>query len=202
LRDAAGDLIRFPYNIQSFLVPQTHRRPTRSPAVVRGVAPPRSAPLVPPGTLEGLLGHLLRRAQSRLFEAFQVRFARAGFTPGQFGVLLAVAERQAASQSELARALSLERATLGEAVDSLLAAGLVERTRGAADRRTQQVALSRRGAVVVRRVLPAVLAYERALMHGFSATERAAARRVLAHLAGLPAPGAGSRVMRPGRRVR
>ena len=60
------------------------------------------------GLLPSLLGYVLRRAQSAVFDDFANTFAKAGeaLTPGEFGLLVLVDRNAGLSQMALARALA------------------------------------------------------------------------------------------------
>ena len=69
------------------------------------------------GVLDELIGYQIRRAQTRLFAHFQSQLEQLRITPGQFGLLILIAENPGITQVALARAVGIERATLGEFID-------------------------------------------------------------------------------------
>ncbi len=66
-------------------------------------------------------------------------------TPSQLVVLKELAAKGAAQPGELARAAGLKQATISILLDRLQARGLIQRTRGSADRRTVQVQITPEG---------------------------------------------------------
>ena len=56
------------------------------------------------GVLDELLGYQIRRAQTRLFAHFQSQLVQLRMTPGQFGLLILIAENPGITQVALARA--------------------------------------------------------------------------------------------------
>ena len=71
------------------------------------------------GILPDLLGYQLRRAQVTVFQHFAGALGDWNVTPGQLGLLVLVSRNPGISQTALARAVGVERATLGEAVHRL-----------------------------------------------------------------------------------
>ena len=99
------------------------------------------------GLLPSLLGYVLRRAQSAVFDDFANTFAKAGeaLTPGEFGLLVLVDRNAGLSQMALARALGIDRSTLVPILDRLQERGLLMRHRSPTDGRTHALALTPAG---------------------------------------------------------
>ncbi len=76
-----------------------------------------------------------------LRQAFERRIAQSGLTRTQWRMLAYLLRCEGVSQSELARLLDLERATIGQAIDRLEDQRLVERRPCPTDRRVWQVHL-------------------------------------------------------------
>lgn len=106
------------------------------------------------------LGFHLRLAQSKLFQHFQLRLAEFDITPGQSGLLMLIRDNSGVSQSALARAVGVERATLGQSVDVLVKRKLVFRARNDSDQRANAVRLTDAGQEYVDRLIPAIRAHE------------------------------------------
>src|SRR5215216_713763 len=120
--------------------------PKQSPFTTPGMGRP---PVKPPasldrGLLPSLLGYVLRRAQSAVFDDFANTFAKAGeaLTPGEFGLLVLVDRNAGLSQMALARALGIDRSTLVPILDRLQERGLLMRHRSPTDGRTHALALT------------------------------------------------------------
>ena len=103
--------------------------------------------------------------------------------PHEYGLLHALAEEDAASQSELAAALRVHPSNLVALVDGLEAEGLVERRRDPADRRRHVVALTTAGRTRVARARRAVEEAEEDLLAPLEAGERVELQRSLERLA-------------------
>lgn len=122
-------------------------------------------------TLEGLLGFQLRRAQLRLFQHFEAAMAKLAVTPGQAGVLILIEDNPGISQAALARALDIERATLGETIDKLQDRHWVERRRSASDGRSLALYLSASGRKLMPELHCGIARHEADICSMFSAGE-------------------------------
>ena len=118
-------------------------RPTLTSASTdAGSAPGRDRADPPQATACGLLMLRLGRAAGAQIGA---ALAALDMQPHEYGLLHALAEEDAASQSELAAALRVHPSNLVALVDGLEAEGLVERRRDPADRRRHVLALTSAG---------------------------------------------------------
>lgn len=125
------------------------------------------------GLLPVLLGYALRRAQSAVFADFAATFARAGeaLTPGEFGLLELVARNAGLSQTNLARALGIDRSTLVPILDRLQERGILVRRRSPTDGRTHALALTASGRKAQARFARLVRAHEKRIASGLSTAE-------------------------------
>ena len=124
------------------------------------------------GLLDELLGYHLRRAQSAVFQHFALRLGHHQITPGQLGLLVLISNNPGVSQTDLARAVGIERSTLGEFIHRFESRGLVERKASTRDRRRHAVHLSTAGRRFLEAILPEVREHERELGEPLSAQER------------------------------
>jgi len=122
-------------------------------------------------TLDDLFGFRLRMAQVRLFQHFRDNLAAFEITPGQAGLLILTRDNPGVSQSRLARAVQVERATLGQTLESLVARGLVVRERNDSDRRAYALRLSEKGERFVDRLIPAIRDHEAEAASALSPSE-------------------------------
>ncbi|GAB4119462.1 MAG: hypothetical protein Tsb008_22310 [Rhodothalassiaceae bacterium] len=136
------------------------------------------------GTLSSLFGFRLRLAQMRLFQHFRDSLAEFDITPGQAGLLILVHDNPGISQSSLARAIEVERATLGQSIDRLVKRGLVLRERNDSDRRAYALVLSGQGHDFVARLIPAIRRHEAALAANLTESEFAMLEKLLARFLG------------------
>jgi len=140
------------------------------------------------GILDQLLGYQIRRAQMRFFAHFNQRLHHHHTTPGQLGLLLLIAANPGISQVALARAMGIERATLGEFVAKFERQHLVERRGAIADRRSYALHLSRQGQDFLDRCIPDVLQHETDFTSHMTASERATLLSLVIKLADGPQP--------------
>ena len=84
---------------------------------------------------------LMEELTRTLRQAFERRIAQTGLTRTQWRMLAFLLRCEGVSQSELARLLDLERATIGQAIDRLEEQRLVEQRPCPTDRRVWQVHL-------------------------------------------------------------
>jgi len=131
------------------------------------------------GMLDHLVGFHLRRAQQKLFQHFRKTFQAQGISPGQAGILILVHNNPGLSQAALARALNIERATLGEVLDGLASRGWIQRRTTTRDRRAKALYLSPEGTRFLEGVLPRIEAHEQAVVHNLTARESAQLIRLL-----------------------
>jgi len=106
-----------------------------------------------------------------------------GMHPHEYALLHALAEEDAASQSELAAALRVHPSNLVALVDGLEDGGLVERRRDPADRRRHVLALTTAGRVRVARARRAVEDAEEDLLAPLEAGDRIRLQEYLERIA-------------------
>jgi len=135
-------------------------------------------------TLDTLFGFRLRLAQIKLFQHFRATLARFDVTPGQAGVLILTRDNPGISQSRLARAMQVERATLGQTLEGLVRRSLIARERNKGDRRAYALRLSREGEEFVTALLPAIRAHEAEVAGNLTDSELEQLRSLLAKFLG------------------
>lgn len=127
-------------------------------------------------------GFLLRRGHQIAVSIFMEECAKVGLTPPQHGVLIAAAQHPGLSQSDVARLIGFDRATIGQVVRGLEARGFLRRDSAGGNRRNKAVQLTPKGAAALKR---AGLAMERTsarLLSPFNRRQRAAFIGLLARL--------------------
>lgn len=133
----------------------------------------------------------LRLAQAaRVVErAFDEALAGAGGSLPVWLILLNLKIRRPGTQRELAAAVGIREATLTHHLNAMDAAGLVTRTRDAANRRVQVVALTGQGEAAFLRLRDAAIAFDARLTAGFDTADLAALGSLLGRLtANVAAP--------------
>jgi DNA-binding MarR family transcriptional regulator len=129
-------------------------------------------PVVDHGMLTGLVGFHLRHAQIAVFRDFAATIGTLDITPGLFAVLVLIDCNSGLKQTELARAVHLDRSTVVSVIDSLERRGLVTRRTVAHDRRSNALELTAAGAALLKTLKRRVAAHEKRLARDLNARER------------------------------
>lgn len=115
-------------------------------------------------------------------QAFDNQVQPEGLNRTQWRVLAAVIKTPFATQSDIARQLELEPATVGLAVSALVERGYVRRERGEADRRAWQLELSEQVAAILPGLRRAADQTHNRLWTGISSEEKAKLVEVLGRM--------------------
>ena len=75
------------------------------------------------GSVSGIIGYRLRRAQVSVFQQFMARFAEFGLTPAEYSVLALIAANPGSKQTQVGEALGIKRANFVTLVNALEARG-------------------------------------------------------------------------------
>jgi DNA-binding MarR family transcriptional regulator len=135
------------------------------------------------GPLPFNLGHLLRRAQARVFADFADALGEA-VSPAEFGLLTLVAENPGITQVRLAAALSLDKSTLSPALARLTRRGLLKREKLAQDGRLQALRLAPGAEATFDTLRARVEAHEARVGAALDPADHAELLRLLRHLLG------------------
>jgi MarR family transcriptional regulator, transcriptional regulator for hemolysin len=117
------------------------------------------------------IGLQLSQAARAVERAFDEALAEAGGTLPVWLILLNLKIRKPGTQRDLADAVGIREATLTHHLNAMDARGLVTRTRDAANRRIQVVALTEEGEAAFLRLREAALAFDAKLRGGLSAAD-------------------------------
>ena len=128
-------------------------------------------------------GHLMRRCQQIAVSVFLDECRPWDLTPLQFAVLAELNRDGPDDQVGLGGALALDRTTIGVVVKKLEERGLVERSVSEKDRRSKPVSITKKGADLIRDVLPAAEAAQDRMLAPLTASERAQFMRLLGKMA-------------------
>lgn len=112
--------------------------------------------------LDELLGYRLRRASAVMMTDLARSLEPTGLRPTEASVLLAIAANPAVVQSEIGRALGIQRANMTPIVATLLARGLVDRS--ASDGRSKSLVLNEWGQALTREVKARIDTHEAQFM--------------------------------------
>jgi DNA-binding MarR family transcriptional regulator len=125
-------------------------------------------------------GFLLRRGHQIAVSIFMEECAKVGLTPPQHSVLIAAGEHPGLSQSDVARLIGFDRATIGQVVRGLEARGFVRRDSSG---RNKALQLTSKGAAALKRAGVAMERTSARLLSPFNQREQAVFMALLARLA-------------------
>ena len=129
------------------------------------------------------IGLRLSQAARAVERAFDEALGEAGGTLPVWLILLNLKIRKPANQRELAEAVGVREATLTHHLNAMDARGLVTRTRDAANRRVQVVALTEAGEAAFARLRDTATAFDAKLRAGLADADLATLSTLLGHLA-------------------
>ena len=135
------------------------------------------------------IGLRLSQAARAVERAFDEALGKAGGTLPVWLILLNLKIREPANQRELAEAVGVREATLTHHLNAMDARGLVTRTRAAANRRVQVVALTEAGEAAFVRLRHAAIAFDARLRAGLTDADIATLSNLLGHRAANAGPG-------------
>jgi MarR family transcriptional regulator for hemolysin len=141
---------------------------------------------MPPAFPEGFrvpIGLRLNQAARAVERAFDEALTGAGGTLPVWLILLNLKVRRPANQRELAEAVGIREATLTHHLNALEERGLITRSRVAANRRVQVVALTDAGEAAFLRLRDAAIAFDAKLRSGLSDADKSHLEALLGTLA-------------------
>jgi MarR family transcriptional regulator for hemolysin len=128
------------------------------------------------------IGLRLTQAARVVERAFDEALGEAGGTLPVWLILLNLKIRKPANQRELAEAVGVREATLTHHLNAMDASGLVTRTRDAANRRVQVVALTEAGEAAFLRLRDTAIAFDARLRAGLADADLATLSTLLGQL--------------------
>lgn len=131
--------------------------------------------------------HLLHRCQQFAADLHAREMGRSGLTARQVTVLAAVEQHDGASQTDLVALTGIDRSTLADMIQRLLARDLLMRKRAENDQRANTVHLSAKGAKALKTALGAVARAEARVLEALPAPKRPEFVRLLATIASAAA---------------
>jgi MarR family transcriptional regulator, temperature-dependent positive regulator of motility len=135
--------------------------------------------------------HLLHRAHQAVGQIFAAGMRTNDLTPRQLAVLVAVAENEGLSQTDLVGRTGIDRSTLADVVKRLKGKGLLQRRRTKEDARAYAVKLTEEGHKVLRTAEPLAKRVEERILDALPAKRRAEFMSALASIVStLEAPAA------------
>ena len=116
--------------------------------------------------------HLLHRAGQCAGDVFQSEMRTEDLTPRQYAVLVAVAENEGLSQTNLVEMTGIDRSTLADILRRMLKKGLVQRRRTKEDARAYAVKLTEEGRRILRSAEPMARRVDDRILQALPATQR------------------------------
>lgn len=108
--------------------------------------------------------HLLRRAWQYAGDIYSEEVGGVGLTHRQFTVLLAVAQNEGASQTDLVGLTGIDRSTLADLVARLIKRNFLQRKRTKEDARANSIKLSAAGKRALKSTQPGALSADKKLL--------------------------------------
>jgi DNA-binding MarR family transcriptional regulator len=125
------------------------------------------------GVLEDLLGFRLRRSSARLSRGLSERLVNKGVRPGGFASLALIAANPGICQTDLARDIGSDKASVVSIIDELEGKGLAVRERSVTDRRRHALHITPAGKKMLREMTALARQTEAPMHEIMSETERA-----------------------------
>jgi len=116
--------------------------------------------------------HLLHRASQAVEVVFATGMQTNDLTPRQLAVLVAVAENEGLSQTDLVERTGIDRSTLADVVKRLKGKGLLTRRRTKEDTRTYAVKLTEEGQRLLRAAEPLAKRVDERILDALPAKQR------------------------------
>jgi DNA-binding MarR family transcriptional regulator len=136
----------------------------------------------PPETLTAKIGYLLKHVQARFQSIQQEALTPLGLNGRLLAVLIVADEHAPELQQRIGERLGVDRTTMVALIDSLEAAGFVERRSDPNDRRGRLVHVTSKGKRAISEGLEASARVESTFLESLSPSERETFRKVLAKL--------------------
>lgn len=118
------------------------------------------------------VGRMLNQLAKRLSAEMEVRLKALGLTLNSFFILMTLIESEGLTQSELGKRLNIPAYSITRLIDSMQAAGLVERREDPTSRRNHLIFLRARGKSIAPEVRKIVEQVNNQLLAGLSDSER------------------------------
>lgn len=141
-----------------------------------------SGPQVDPGALSGFIGYAMKRAYMTIHADFLASLEHLDLRTGTFSALSIIVDNPDISQSQLARALAIERSGVVLIVDHLEGRDLIGRHRVPGDRRAYALRATLAGRHLRDQAVEAIREHEARVLSRLGDREQAELRALLARL--------------------
>lgn len=135
-------------------------------------------------SLRNVPGHLIRRSQQRAVDLFVAEVGENGPNPRQFAFLVNVFLSPGLSQTALVEASAIDRSTLMEVLRRMIDKGMIRKTRTKEDQPANALYITDAGIHLLENAVESTERAQQRILAPLPATERAAAMKILAALAG------------------
>lgn len=153
-----------------------------------------------PSTLNDSPSHLLHKVLQRALGIYaEEAGAEASLTQRQYALLAAASEADNPSQTDLVAMTGIDRSTLAELTARMIAKGLLERERSAADGRAKTVRLTEAGRAALDEARPRVKAADKRILALLPKPKREGFLKLMARLAEEPEKPAKARKVKAGK---
>jgi DNA-binding MarR family transcriptional regulator len=116
--------------------------------------------------------HLLHRALQLALDIYVEELGPGAITQRQYAVLSAVEAHEGLTQTDLVKITGIDRSTLADMAARMIAKGLLERQRSAADARANAVSLTQAGRAALEEARPRMAAADARLLRLLSSSKR------------------------------
>ena len=141
-----------------------------------------SGPQVDSGVLSGFIGYAMKRAYMTIHADFLASLEHLGLRTGTFSALSIIVDNPDISQSQLARALEIERSGVVLIVDHLEGRELIGRHRVPGDRRAYALRATLAGRRLRDQAVEAIHEHEARVLSRLGVSEQAELRALLARV--------------------
>lgn len=139
----------------------------------------KASGLVEPPIPADYISYRIRLIQIAAFKHFEAMMIGFGSAPRYFGMLCLIEANPGITQTKLANAIFLTRASLVPILETMEREGVVVRTGAPSDKRLRCVSLTERGLQLVAELKPHVAQHEAMMVAGLSEAERDTLFRLL-----------------------
>lgn len=137
---------------------------------------------IDPGVLSSFIGYAMKRTYMTIHSDFVASLEHLGLRPGTFSALTIIVDNPDISQSQLARALAIERSGVVLIVDHLEDRELIGRHRVPGDRRAYALRATLAGRRLRDAAVEAIRKHEARVLGSLTGSEQATLRNLLARI--------------------
>ena len=130
-------------------------------------------------------GYLFRRMQQVAVAIFMEECKAFDLTPVQYAALVAIQAHPGIDATRLSALIAFDRSTLGSVIERIESKGLVERKPSPQDKRIKLLYLTRRGAALLRDIMPAVDRAQARMLQPLKPADRKTLTALLSQLVDL-----------------